>query len=185
MQSKPLYDRSSNERRGDTMNLTSTAAATSTFSPIQKPSPAFSRIGVRGKFLWAGEEKFYARGTTYGPFHPNRDGTYYPDVQIVQRDFAQIAASGMNAIRTYDVPPGWLLDIAQGLGLRILVGLQVEQLASFLDDRKVMRRIETQVRSKLCACAGHSAVLGYLLWYFLSQFRQPRGRKRWECSQDR
>jgi GT2 family glycosyltransferase len=142
---------------------TATAVATPALSPVRELSPSLSRISAKGKFLWAGGEKFYIRGTTYGPFHPDADGTFYPAAQIAERDFAHIAASGMNAIRTYDVPPGWLLDIAWNHNLRVLVGLQVEQLASFLNDSKVAHEIEKQVRSKIGARAGHPAILAYVI----------------------
>ncbi len=145
------------------MNLTSTALATQAPSPFREPTPSLSRISARSKFLWAGDEKFYVRGTTYGPFHPHRDGGYYPDAQTVDRDFVQIAANRMNAIRTYDVPPRWLLDTAERHSLRVMVGLQVEQLAGFLGDEKIACEIERQVRSKVQACAGHPAVLAYVI----------------------
>ena len=48
---------------------------------------AFSRLQVRGKFLFAGDEKFYVRGVTYGPFPPERDGSEYHDPASVERDF--------------------------------------------------------------------------------------------------
>jgi O-antigen biosynthesis protein len=127
------------------------------------------RVRVRGKFLWAGDEKFYVRGVTYGPFPPSPDGTpltdgiSYPAPKIVDRDFAQIAANGLNTIRTYDVPPQWLLDAAAKHGLRLIVGLQIEQLASFFDDPGVMRRIEERVRSRVRVCAGHPALLAYII----------------------
>jgi hypothetical protein len=41
-------------------------------------------------------------------------GTPAPDV--VELDFAQIAAAGLNTVRTYTVPPRWLLDAAQHQG---------------------------------------------------------------------
>ena len=33
--------------------------------------PALVRPHVRGKFIFAGEEKFYVRGVTYGAFQPD------------------------------------------------------------------------------------------------------------------
>ena len=132
-------------------------------APVRSPARPQLRPSVRGKFIWAGEEKFYVRGVTYGPFRPARDGSAYPDPKIVERDFAQIAASGMNAVRTYDVPPRWLLDLAERQGLRVMVGLQVEQRASFLDDKEVSGEIKELVRAKVRACAGHPAVFTYVI----------------------
>src|SRR3954447_5616711 len=98
------------------------------------PSPrmdASTRPHVAGKFLFAGEEKLYVKGVTYGTFG---DGGF-PDRAMVERDFAQIAAAGANAVRTYTVPPRWLLDAAADHGLRVMVGLPWEQHVAFLDDR--------------------------------------------------
>jgi beta-galactosidase/beta-glucuronidase len=64
-----------------------------------------ARPCVRGKFLFVGDEKFYVRGVTYGTFSPDADGHQYPEPAMVERDFAQMAANGINAIRTYTVPP--------------------------------------------------------------------------------
>ena len=106
--------------------------------PIAKP---WVRPTLRGKFLWVGEEKFYIRGVTYGPFRPHPDGHTYPSPKSVERDFALIAASGINAIRTYNAPPRWLLDCAQDHGLRVMVGLQGERHFAFLEDKKALENI--------------------------------------------
>jgi hypothetical protein len=59
---------------------------------------------------------------TYGTFEPGENGQEYRP-GAVERDFADMAASGINAVRTYTVPPLWLLDAAGRNGLRVLVGL--------------------------------------------------------------
>ncbi|MGI0149138.1 MAG: hypothetical protein ACREDF_06370, partial [Thermoplasmata archaeon] len=61
------------------------------------------------------------RGATYGTFRPRPDGHEYPDERVVERDFAQMAANGVNAVRTYTVPPRCLLDSAGRHGLHVLV----------------------------------------------------------------
>ncbi|MBI3961279.1 MAG: glycosyltransferase, partial [Deinococcus sp.] len=130
----------------------------------QRPSPAgaaSSRPGVRGKFLFVGSEKLYVRGVTYGTFRPGDDGSAYPAPAVVEQDFIQMAANGINAVRTYTVPPRWLLDAAQRQGLWVMVGLPWEQHMAFLDDQRRVKSIEEQVRSGVRACAGHPAVLCY------------------------
>jgi hypothetical protein len=77
------------------------------------------RPTVRGKFLFDGAAKVYARGVTYGTFAPGPHGTGYPVPSVVDADFQQMAASGINAVRTYTVPPRWLLDVALRRGLRV------------------------------------------------------------------
>ena len=136
---------------------------------IQKaPSSAssgygFQRPRVAGRFLCLGDEKLWVRGVTYGTFRPGRNETGYPHPDVVERDFTQIAANGLNAIRTYTVPPRWLLDFAQRHGLRVMVGLPWEQHVAFLDDKKRARAIEGRVCSGVRACAGHPAVLCYAI----------------------
>src|SRR5262245_23922402 len=110
---------------------------------IATPLCADARPVVAGKFLLVGDEKFYASGVTYGPFRPNGSGCAYHTPQIVQRDFAAMAAMGINSIRTYTCPPRWLLDIAAEYGLRVMVGVGLagEQQTAFLDDRHAVREI--------------------------------------------
>jgi len=75
-----------------------------------------------GKFLFVGEQKFYVRGVTYGPFRSNDSGCGFGAPETVVRDFAQMSANGINALRTYAVPPCWLLDAEQhGLHVRIRI----------------------------------------------------------------
>jgi glycosyltransferase involved in cell wall biosynthesis len=118
---------------------------------------------VEGKFFFVGEEKWYVRGVTYGTFRPNDLGEEFPPLKVVNRDFARMAASGVNAVRTYTPPPLWLLDAAQRHGLRIMVGLPVERSVAFLDYRKCARSIEEMVRAEVRSRAGHPAVLCYTI----------------------
>jgi GT2 family glycosyltransferase len=118
---------------------------------------------VRGKFLYVGEEKLYLRGVTYGTLGPGDDGSEYGDELRVERDFKAMAAIGVNAVRTYSVPPRWLLDAALRHGLFVLVGLPWEQHVAFLEDRRQARSIEARVRAGVRACAGHPAVLCYAI----------------------
>lgn len=118
---------------------------------------------VRGKFIYVGDEKFYLRGVTYGTFRPEESGSQYPPPVVVDRDFAQMTASGINAVRTYTAPPRWLLDTAQAHHLYVMVGLPWEQHIAFLDDPKLACAIESRVRVGARACAGHPAVLCYTI----------------------
>lgn len=122
-----------------------------------------SRLTVRGKFLFDGDEKVYVRGVTYGPFQPGADGCEYHHPARVEHDFTRIAQLGANAVRTYTVPPRWLLDLAQSRGLFVMVGLPWEQHVAFLDDATRRADIELRVRAGVRACAGHPAVLCYAI----------------------
>jgi len=120
-------------------------------------------VEIRGKFIYAGEEKLYVRGATYGTFRPNSAGEDYPEPRVVDSDFAGMAAAGMNAVRTYTVPPRWLLDLALEHALRVMVGLPWEQHVAFLDDPGRADSIERRVREGVRACDGHPAVLCYAI----------------------
>jgi glycosyltransferase involved in cell wall biosynthesis len=116
---------------------------------------------VDGKFLWVGGEKLYVKGVTYGPFHPDKACNEYGDIQTVERDFARMALNGVNAVRTYTVPPRWLLDAAGRHGLYVMVGIPWEQHVTFLDGKRRARDIENKIRAGVRACAGHPALLCY------------------------
>ena len=105
-----------------------------------------TRVRARGKFLYCGDEKLYVRGVTYGTFRSNGQNGEYPDTAVVERDFLDMSASGVNVVRTYTPPPRWLLDLALAHGLRVMVGLPWEQHIAFLDKPARARRIEERVR---------------------------------------
>src|SRR4051812_20811607 len=131
-------------------------------------------IDVQGKYLFREGEKLYLRGVTYGTFAPRADGAGYPAPHVVDRDFAQMRAAGVNSVRVYTVPPRWLLDLAGAHGLAVLVGLPWEQHVAFLDERGRRSSIERRVRDGVRACAGHPAVLGYAVGNEI-----PAGIVRW------
>jgi GT2 family glycosyltransferase len=124
------------------------------------------RTRARGKFLFAGGEKIYVRGATYGAFRPDASGREFHDLAAVERDFAQMAASGLNAVRIpHTIPPRALLDVAQEHGLRVMVGLSVEQEIGFLIDGRTgeAAEVEQKLRARVRSCAGHPALLCYAL----------------------
>src|SRR5262249_14890635 len=83
--------------------------------------------------------------------------------QSVQRDFALMAANNINTVRTYTVPPLWLLDIALKKGLRVMVGLPWEQHVTFLDSGRRVRELENRVREAVRSCDRHPAILAYAI----------------------
>lgn len=130
-------------------------------TPALKMSPA-ARIKTAGKFFSAAEDKFFVRGVTYGTFGPNTSGEDY-DREKVELDFRLMAKNGFNSVRTYTVPPLWLLDSAQANGLRVMVGLPWEQHITFLDEQSRVRSIRDRVRDGVRSCAGHPAVFCYAI----------------------
>ena len=108
---------------------------------IARPgSPGVSilvRPQARGKFLFAGDSKILIRGVTYGAFRPDAAGREYHEPDVIERDFVQMAAAGVNAVRIpHTTPPPALLDAAARHGLRVMIGLSAEQYLGFLIDGK-------------------------------------------------
>ncbi len=122
---------------------------------------ASARARAAGKFLAVGDEKLYVRGVTYGTFAPAGDGVPLPPKAVVDRDFAAMAARGVNAVRVYTPPPPWLLDLAGGHGLLVLAGLAWEEHVAFLDERGRARAIVDGARRVAAPLAGHPALLGF------------------------
>src|SRR5262245_6414830 len=82
-----------------------------------------ARPRVQGKFIFVGDNKFYFKGVTYGSFRPDSQGVDYPSSSVVRADFRLMRSNGVNCIRTYTVPPLWLLDLALEAGIYVMVGL--------------------------------------------------------------
>src|SRR5262245_3527503 len=81
-----------------------------------------------GKFIYAGAEKLWVRGATYGAFRPDEEKREYQDLARIDRDFEQMSRAGFNAMRIpHTMPPRHVLDIATRHGLRVMVGLSAEQ----------------------------------------------------------
>jgi GT2 family glycosyltransferase len=131
------------------------------------------RVTAAGPFLWAGDEKLYVRGVTYGTFEPDENGDEFPAPPVVERDFAAMATAGINAVRTYTVPPRSVLDTAQRHGLRIMVGLAAERYVGYLTDTDGAPDVVALVRDHVRRCAGHPAVLCFAV---ANEIPAPTGR---------
>ena len=127
-----------------------------------KPARSAAPVRVSGKWLYAGAERLLLRGVTYGTF-ADRAGEPFPSEERVATDFSQMSDAGVNALRTYTVPPTWLLDLAQAAGLRVMVGLAWEQHVAFLDEPGIAESIEERVRAGVRRCGAHPAVLCYAI----------------------
>ena len=125
--------------------------------------PLTSQMHVRGKFLYSGEEKFYVKGVTYGTFKPNSDGSHFPELHVVEQDFALMSANGINSVRTYTVPTVELLDIAEKHHLKVMVGLPWEQHITFLDSAQRKFDIIRRVKEGVSQCHGHPAILCFAI----------------------
>ncbi|HYZ42340.1 MAG TPA: glycoside hydrolase family 2 TIM barrel-domain containing protein, partial [Stellaceae bacterium] len=131
-------------------------APTETIEPVQP-------IRVQGKFFFIGDKKHFIRGITYGPFATGSHGAPFPEHNIVETDFALMAEAGINTVRVFTVPPGWLLDEAERAGLRLLVGLPWSQHIAFLDSAATQMQIHETIVAGVRQCRRHSAVFAYLI----------------------
>src|SRR5207249_685588 len=80
-----------------------------------------------------GGERLRIRGVTYGPFAPNPGGEHFPTRARTADDFDRMRDFGVNAVRTYHVPPEWFLDLADEKGMNVLVDVPWPKHLCFLD----------------------------------------------------
>jgi len=120
--------------------------------------PVTNRVRRDGKFFRLGEEKFYVRGVTYGPFASDADGVPLPDREQVRKDFAQIRELGANCVRIYHTPPNWFMDLAQEMGLKIFLDVAWPKNLTFVGDKAITQAAHDAVRSAAKACGNHPAV---------------------------
>ena len=127
------------------------------------PPPTMAAVRVDGKFFRAGLQKHFVKGVTYGPFGPGSHGAQFPELDMVERDFALMVTAGVNTVRVFTVPPVRLLDAALKHGLKVLVGLPWSQHVAFLDSAEVQADILDAIVAGVRACARHEAVFAYLV----------------------
>jgi glycosyltransferase involved in cell wall biosynthesis len=121
------------------------------------------RIRVHGKFFFAGNQKHFVKGVTYGPFAQGSHGSQFPEAAMVDKDFALMRDAGINTVRVFTTPPIWLIDAAHRAGLKLLVGLPWSQHIAFLDSAAAQAEIRETVAAGVRACCRHPAIFGYLV----------------------
>src|SRR5262249_52034650 len=113
--------------------------------------------------------KFFARdgrrlriqGVTYGPFAPGADGQPFPGPGQARADLAAMRDAGVNAFRTYHLPPGWLLDLADEEGLQVFVDVPWRKHLCFLDTAADCREARQAVRDAATRGGRHGCLLAY------------------------
>ena len=123
-------------------------------NPAAAPLPR-----VAGKFIEVGSDRFLIKGVAYGTFAPDADGYQFPALTRVATDFALMAESGINTVRTYTVPRTEFMDAAAGQGLRVAAGVPWAQHVAFLDDRKLARAVRRDLVRDVRRLAGHKSTL--------------------------
>jgi O-antigen biosynthesis protein len=117
------------------------------------------RVRVDGKFLSRHDSRFRIHGVTYGPFAPNARGDQFPSPERVCCDFARMEGLGVNSLRTYHVPPRWVLDSAAEFDLSVFVDVPWPKHICFLGDQEAQREARRAVRT--AAELRHPAVFAY------------------------
>ena len=120
--------------------------------------PRTNRVRRDGKFFRLGDDKFYVKGVTYGPFEANGDGEPLPERGQVRKDFAQILDLGANVLRVYHTPPRWFMDMAQEAGLKIFIDVAWPKNLTFVGDREVSAQAHQAVREAARTCGNHPAI---------------------------
>ncbi len=133
--------------------------------PERAPAPALDSVpvAVGGKFFFVGDHKIYVRGVSYGPFGPSDHGFPFPREDLLETDFGLMVGLGANTLRTFTVPPRWLLDRAAQHGLRVLVTIPWAEHVCFLDRKDLVAEIRGTVRAAAANLGGHPALLGLLV----------------------
>lgn len=116
---------------------------------------------VDGKFFRAGEQKFFVKGVSYGPFAHSADNHALPSPEQVNKDFRQIGELNANTVRVYHPPPTWFLDLAAEHGLRVLIDITWPKHLCFLDSPRLQRQARANVAAVVAANKSHPAVFGY------------------------
>lgn len=117
------------------------------------------RLTVRGKYLYAGDQKFFARGVSYGPFTPNSRGERYPEPERTDADFALMRGLGVNLVRTYVPPPSWMFELAAKHELRLMVGMPWPFHMAFLDSPEMMRDIRKTITGGVTTMRQYAGVI--------------------------
>jgi len=133
--------------------------------PERAPTPALELVPptIGGKFFFVGDHKLYLRGMSYGPFANASHGFPFPEEAMLQRDLELMVEVGANCLRTFTVPPRWLLDRAAEHGVRVLVTIPWAEHITFLDRRETIAEIRGTVRAAADNCGDHPALFGLLI----------------------
>jgi glycosyltransferase involved in cell wall biosynthesis len=130
---------------------------------LKAPPKPLLPIRVRAKFFFDGDEKFFLKGVTYGPFAPDAEGHFVGNPEKARRDFELIRELGINLLRLYHVPPVWFLDLCREFRLRVLISIPWEEHVEFLNQRAIRRKVVQTIRDAVLKNRGHEAIFGYFV----------------------
>jgi len=121
------------------------------------------RVVTHGPFLFRNGQKFFAKGATYGPFHPNAAGEFFPEPEGARRDLALARSLSINTLRLYYPPPRWFADLCEENGIALLVGIPWSEHIAGFGERRFERRVIARVKEAVASLRGHKAILGHLV----------------------
>jgi GT2 family glycosyltransferase len=127
--------------------------------PHPAPRPRTDRVVVEGTRLSLSGRRYRVQGVTYGPFAPDERGDQFPGRKRAADDFRQMAAAGINTIRTYHVPPSWLLDLAGECGIRVFIDVPWRKHLCFLDSPVARREARAAVQQAAAVARRHPSVM--------------------------
>jgi GT2 family glycosyltransferase len=119
------------------------------------------RVRVDGKYFARGPQRLRLQGVTYGPFAPNADGDAFPTQAQVCDDLQRMRDAGINALRTYHVPPQWLLEVADAFSMGVLVDVPWRKHLCFLDSADARREARQAVQRAALRGLGHPSLMAY------------------------
>jgi GT2 family glycosyltransferase len=120
-----------------------------------------ARASIEGKSFVRGGQRLQIQGVTYGPFAPDSDGNQFPAKRRVRDDFIAMTEAGINAIRTYHLPPEWLLDLADEHGVNVFVDVPWRKHLCFLDSAAAQSEARRAVEQAAQRGSGHPCLLAY------------------------
>ena len=126
-----------------------------------KAAARLARPFVDGKFFRAGDEKFFVKGVSYGPFAREEGNHALPSREQVERDLRLITQLNANTLRVYHPPPEWFLDVVAEHSLRVLIDVTWSKHLCFLDSPGLQRDARTAVRQAVTAYKGHPGIFAY------------------------
>jgi O-antigen biosynthesis protein len=114
---------------------------------------------IRGKFIYLRGKKYSVRGVTYGAFPPHPRGDWFPDDDIILKDFRCMRAAGINTILTYTLPSTRILDLAHESGLKAILNIPWFGSDYYLERHTTQRALRELVKLAIRPLRSHPAIL--------------------------
>lgn len=125
--------------------------------------PKYGRTRVDGKYFKRKGQRLRIQGVTYGPFAPNEHGDHFPSEGRVRSDIRMMQAIGINAIRTYHMPPDWLFEVLEELDMLVFAGINWPAHFCFLDSAPMKRKAQEHVRRAAERGKSYNCLLAYCI----------------------